>query len=155
MERNGPPGIDPRVALDTGFVCDPSYYGHDTIGGPCGALLTTTAHHQGALNSRPVVGFLIHDIGLSAADGDRVPVRLAIYPNPAKDRLRLRVLDAADELSAQVLNTTGALVLDRLTLIPDPAGYVDLALPSLPSGCYLLRVAAGGAAVWEQRFIVE
>ena len=155
MGRNGAPGIDPRVTLDTSFVCDPTYYAHDFESSTCGLLTTFNADIHGPFDSRPVMGFLVETTTPVGSNEGR-PARVALYPNPASDRIRLRLLDAPTAITVQLFNSTGRMEGGIMSLMPDAAGFVDLSLPDISAGCYLLKVSDDlGRPIWEQPLIME
>jgi hypothetical protein len=153
MRRTGGPGLDPRVLLDTSFSCVPTIYAHDTALVALSALNPGTATNSASIGKRPVIGFLTPG-SLSVQDGeDRM--RVALYPNPAEDRIALRLLNGPDHVNVMLTNALGATVRE-VSVSTAANGMIDVSLTGLASGCYLVIVAdLGGQPLWQQRVVVK
>ncbi len=153
MRRNGPPGVDPRVPLDTSFVCeatawvqDPTLMGLDTIN-------AQNAAFNGVLLKRPVLGLLTS----SSASFTEItePIQVVVHPNPATDRITLRLLQGPDRVRVRLLNALGAVVLDATPPV-STHGAIDVPLTGLASGCYLLQLTdEAQRPIWQQRVVVQ
>ncbi|TAF94318.1 MAG: T9SS C-terminal target domain-containing protein [Cytophagia bacterium] len=76
-----------------------------------------------------------------------------VYPNPATDRVRLRVnLPKTPPSEWQLLNATGKIVQQQ-TCDKQPTYQTDISLQNLPAGAYVLRVRVGEQ--WLSRKIVK
>ncbi len=82
------------------------------------------------------------------------PVGLELYPNPARETLRLRLPGAvAAPATIALLDNLGRPVRTQTAVLGN-AETAQLDLHGLPAGLYAVRVAAG-AAVWVGRVAVE
>lgn len=151
--RNGGPGLDPRLSMDTTYVCAPSAYAYDTAAVNPGSLNQTNSTYWGNSYKRPVIGFLIPG-SLSVQDGeDRI--RVALYPNPAEDRITLRLLNGPDHVNIRLTDVLGSIVRNAL-ISTASNGTLEVPLNGLASGCYtVLLVDQGGRPLWQQRVVVR
>jgi uncharacterized repeat protein (TIGR01451 family) len=82
--------------------------------------------------------------------GPAASVELSLFPNPATDKLRLRLAGASGPAQATVYATTGQLLR---TLGFDAAQPATLDVQSLPAGTYLVRVQTAEGKVFTQRVV--
>lgn len=72
---------------------------------------------------------------------------LAIYPNPAKDQVRIPVQTLpAGEYGITVVSSTGSVVLQQRARHNGSTETFDVVLPNLATGLYGLRLQGGGIA---------
>lgn len=78
---------------------------------------------------------------------------LLLFPNPVTDQLGLRVhADEARSLTLQVLDLTGAVVMDLSTWAVSGNATRQWDISTLASGSYLLRITDANGA-WSTRFV--
>jgi hypothetical protein len=153
VERNGGPGVDPRLSMDTTYICAPSAYAYDTAAVDPLGLTQTNSTLWGNSYKRPAIGFLQNLPVAVTEQGD--PIHVAVYPNPAEDRISLRLLNGPDRVIVRLNDALGADV--RNTSIATAAnGSFEVPLSGLASGCYVLLIADEAARpLWQQRVVVR
>lgn len=103
---------------------------------------------------QPNVDTAVFTEGTLAVDDVTSASPLAIYPNPAKDRIRL---DAKAWKTGMyyvtILNSTGSVVLRQSVQHTGAAEQVEVTLPNLATGLYGIRVQGEGTAQAAPLFI--
>ncbi|MEM6345094.1 MAG: LamG-like jellyroll fold domain-containing protein [Bacteroidota bacterium] len=71
---------------------------------------------------------------------------LSAYPNPSSDRFVIELGDRYEEITYQLFNLNGQMVLDKRSTLPIAIGRhkINLDLANYPSGIYLLQLKADG-----------
>ncbi len=116
-----------------------------SLGNP-GDWTTTTL--SGALMIRPVLGNY-KDAGVSVRN--LVTGKLEIYPNPAIDRLNIKMSDNSDysKTIANIFDLTGKMVLSR-TLYGQ-----SLDISALKPGIYLLRLQSNTGTIYNGKVVIS
>ncbi|MCK4345560.1 MAG: T9SS type A sorting domain-containing protein [Bacteroidales bacterium] len=67
-----------------------------------------------------------------------------IYPNPSQGKFTVEIQNNShSKLSIQVINETGQLIYERLYKNTKANSLIEIDLPDIPKGIYILRVQAG------------
>lgn len=87
----------------------------------------------------------------SLADQPGKIAPITVFPNPAADRIRVRLNNSfAESVRCRIFNTSGQCVLDRIyKSIPETEMY----LPEIADGVYFLQVVSG-STTFNSRFVV-
>lgn len=119
-----------------------------TIGEPVGGTL-----NQGALTL--VLGFQqafdINGTGIldnKAKDGLAADVQ--IFPNPVNDVVNVKVSNIDTEVTVQIMNTTGAVVVSEEF---DPAQALSINVADLTKGIYLVKVITDNILIKTEKII--
>lgn len=75
----------------------------------------------------------------SRVNGDRTPVALAAYLNPARDVVRLTLPPRAREITVEIVDALGCTVMTRHVRSVDAVVVIDVS--QLPAGTYMARAA--------------
>jgi len=90
-------------------------------------------------------------VGVEASDTPAAALAVDLYPNPARDRVRVRVTGGQpDEVQVSVFDLAGRLRLAEAPATMLPGSHeITLDVSSLPAGLYLceVRLASGGRMV--------
>lgn len=153
VARNGAPGMNPRLSMDTNYTCEPAAYAYDTAAVNPGSLNQTNSTYWGNSYKRPAIGFLQNLPVALSENGD--PIHVAVYPNPAEDRITLRLINGPQRVKVRLTDALGAEV--RNTSIATASnGSFEIPLSGLASGCYMVHLAdLGGEPLWQQRVVVR
>lgn len=152
MQRTGATGVDPRVLLDTSFVCEPTAWVHDPSLMGIDTMTAFNAASNGLLWKRPVLGLLTSTTTAMSAGAE---AQVAFYPNPTSDLLDLRVVRGAAPALVRVFDPLGRIVQD---LQPSALGNgrFQVHFDHLASGSYLVvLVNEAGANFWQCRVLVR
>jgi hypothetical protein len=119
-------------------------YGTTTDYFSTGALhvLSLTGQVQGTVPVGVAPGNLALDIRSTTAVAERSGVQLAVFPNPAQDRLTIS--GTATQGQLRILDATGRVVLEQPTYAAQQRTTVSVA--QLPAGVYTVDVAGQGTA---------
>lgn len=113
---------------------------------------TFTIHFSGASGTRSVPLSSAFDSYVGIAELPGVS-ELLLFPNPVTEQLGLRIqADEARSLSLQVLDLSGAVVLDLSSWAVSGNATRQWDISTLASGSYLLRIT-GTEGTWSTRFV--
>jgi hypothetical protein len=80
---------------------------------------------------------------------------VAVSPNPAEDRITLRLINGPERVRVRLTNAMGAEVRNA-SITTTSNGSFEVPLTGLASGCYMLLVADEAARpLWQQRVVVR
>jgi len=80
---------------------------------------------------------------------------VSLYPNPAAESLNIELYSQKDaNISVQVLNQTGQLMLDKTETLTTGNNKTSLNTSGLPNGYYTLKLIAEDGSVVQQKFII-
>ena len=151
--RNGGPGLNPRLSMDTNYTCEPAAYAYDTAAVNPGSLTWTSSTYWGNSYKRPAIGFL-QNLPVAVSENDE-PIHVAVSPNPAEDRITLRLINGPERVRVRLTNAMGAEVRNA-SITTTSNGSFEVPLTGLASGCYMLLVADEAARpLWQQRVVVR
>ncbi|MFZ1615771.1 MAG: T9SS type A sorting domain-containing protein, partial [Flavobacteriales bacterium] len=86
--------------------------------------------------------------------GDKVTREFSLYPNPTAGDVLLEYTSEGDgQVEIAVMDAVGKTVYNNSTLVAAGDNSIELALPELPNGLYLLRVVDGENSM-VQRLVV-
>ena len=92
---------------------------------------------------------------LSAAPDSRANTALQLVPNPANRHVRLTLPPEAQNQTATLhLTDLSGKTVRQQPLSPTEALFLELRLPSLPAGLYVVKLQAGTQA-WQQKLVLR